>query len=191
MTKSPEIVALMIGRGGSSLPGKNVLPVHGTPLLLWAAAAAVRSRHIGRYYISSDDTDILSTAVRAGYRPILRPPELCTATAQSTDAVRHALRAIQVDGPVQVVVVQPPTSARLPTALLMIALVNYWPIRDYLRWFPVMKRRNTTRSAQRVLRQTAPCAPLLKQRGPCRPIVRICRPACSLIIRSGRCARQP
>lgn len=106
MSKSPKIVALMIGRGGSSLRGKNILPVHGVPLLLWAAAAAARSQHIGRYYISSDDDDIINTAARAGYVEIRRPPELCTATAQSTDAVRHALDIIERDGPVDIVVVQ-------------------------------------------------------------------------------------
>ncbi len=104
--KSSRIVGLMIGRGGSSLPGKNVLPVLGIPLLVWAAAAARRSRHIGRYYISSDDDDILATAERAGYTGIRRPAELSTATAQSTDAVRHALNIIEAEGVADIVVVQ-------------------------------------------------------------------------------------
>lgn len=106
MQKSKKIVALMIGRGGSSLKGKNVLPVHGVPLLLWSAAAANRSKYIGRYYISSDDDEIISTAGQAGYIEIRRPPELCTDTAQSTDAVRHALDIIEKDGPVDIVIVQ-------------------------------------------------------------------------------------
>ncbi|MFT5866962.1 MAG: CMP-N-acetylneuraminic acid synthetase [Gammaproteobacteria bacterium] len=106
MTKTLRIVALMIGRGGSSLPGKNILPVHNIPLLVWSAAAANSSRHIGRYYISSDDDDILNTAERAGYTKIRRPAELCTATAQSADAVRHALDIIEAEGPVDILVVQ-------------------------------------------------------------------------------------
>lgn len=106
MAKSERIVALMIGRGGSLLKGKNILPVHGVPLLLWTAAAARRSRYIGRHYISSDDDDIIRTAGLAGYREIRRPPELSTATAQSTDAVRHALDLIEREGPVDIVVVQ-------------------------------------------------------------------------------------
>ncbi|MCB4768353.1 hypothetical protein LGR54_07035 [Ancylobacter sp. Lp-2] len=106
MAKSERIAALMIGRGGSSLKGKNILPVHGVPLLQWAAAAAVRSRHVGRYFISSDDDDIISTAGKAGYKEIRRPPELCTPTAQSADAVIHALNIIEREGPVDIVVVQ-------------------------------------------------------------------------------------
>lgn len=106
MTKNPKIVALMIGRGGSSLAGKNILPVNGVPLLLWAAGAAIRSKHIGRYYISSDDDDIIRVAGTAGYREIRRPPELCTATAQSSDAVIHALNIIERDGAVDILVLQ-------------------------------------------------------------------------------------
>ena len=106
MVKSPLVAALMIGRAGSSLPRKNVLPVHGVPLLLWGAGAAHRSRHVGRYYISSDDDEIIATAAVAEYKEIRRPPYLCTATAQSSDAVVHALEVMERDGPLDVVVLQ-------------------------------------------------------------------------------------
>jgi len=101
-----RIAALMIGRGGSSLKNKNILPVHGHPLLLWSAAAARRSTFIGRYYMSSDSEDILSVARRAGYTSILRPPELATSTSQSSDVVRHALSVIEEENPVDIIVVQ-------------------------------------------------------------------------------------
>lgn len=100
------VAALMIGRGGSSLPDKNILPVLGHPLLHWTAAAARRSRYVSRFYVSSDDDKILNAAGQAGYQPIVRPPELASATAQSCDAVRHALDIIEKDGPVDVLVVQ-------------------------------------------------------------------------------------
>lgn len=106
MSKSKKFVALMIGRGGSSLKGKNILPVHGVPLLCWGAAAARGSKYIGRYFISSDDDDILDTAASAGYTKIRRPDELCTDTAQSSDAVRHAMKIIEAEGPVDILVVQ-------------------------------------------------------------------------------------
>jgi CMP-N-acetylneuraminic acid synthetase len=101
-----NVAALMIGRGGSSLKDKNILPVLGAPLLHWAAAAARRSRHIDRFYISSDCPRILETADEAGYVPIHRPAALATATAQSSDAVRHALDIMEGDGPIDILVVQ-------------------------------------------------------------------------------------
>jgi CMP-N-acetylneuraminic acid synthetase len=101
-----HVAALMIGRGGSSLKDKNILPVLGVPLLHWAAGAARRSRHVTRFYVSSDDARILETAGEAGYLPIPRPAELATATAQSSDAVRHAFEIMERDGPVDILVVQ-------------------------------------------------------------------------------------
>lgn len=106
MAKTPRIAALMIGRGGSSLPRKNVLPVFGIPLLVWTASAALQSRHIGRYFISSDDDEILQTAHKTGYTKIRRPAELSGPTAQSTDAVRHALNLIEGEHPVDILIVQ-------------------------------------------------------------------------------------
>lgn len=100
------VAALMIGRSGSSLKDKNVLPVLGAPLLHWAAAAARRSRYITRFYVSSDCPRILRTAGEVGYRPIERPAALATATAQSSDAVRHAFEIMERDGPIDVLVVQ-------------------------------------------------------------------------------------
>jgi len=102
----PQVAALMIGRGGSSLPDKNILPVLGVPLLMWAAGAARRSRYVSRFYVSSDDDKILATAGKAGYLPIRRPAELATPTAQSCDAVRHALDIIEQTAPVDILVVQ-------------------------------------------------------------------------------------
>lgn len=104
--KSERIVAIMIGRGGSSLKNKNILPVLGHPLLHWTAAAARRSKYIGRYYISSDDENILETASQAGYKKIERPSELATDAAQSWDAIRHAISFIEKEGPVDIIVVQ-------------------------------------------------------------------------------------
>lgn len=96
----------MIGRSGSTLPDKNIWPVLGKPLLHYTAAAARRSKYIGRFYVSSDCPKIIQTAGQAGYLPIVRPPELSTADAQSVDAVKHALTIIEKEGEVEFIVVQ-------------------------------------------------------------------------------------
>lgn len=114
----PRIVALMIGRGGSSLKDKNILPVFGRPLLHYTAAAARRSAHIGRFYVSSDDPKILEAAGQAGYVPIVRPPELSTPTSQSVDVVAHALTFIEKDGPADVVVVQHANVGTITTRMI-------------------------------------------------------------------------
>ena len=65
--RRPSVAALMIGRGGSSFKDKNILPVLGVPLLLWSASAARRSRHVTRFYCSSDCPRILETALAARF----------------------------------------------------------------------------------------------------------------------------
>jgi len=103
---SLKIIAIMIGRGGSSLKDKNILPVHGVPLLCFAAGAAKRSKYITDFYISSDCPKILSVAHDAGYKKINRPKYLSAPTAQSCDAIFHALEIIETKEMVDIVVVQ-------------------------------------------------------------------------------------
>ena len=101
-----NIIAIMIGRGGSSLKDKNILPVHGVPLLCYSAAAAKRSKYISDFYISSDCPKILKVASESGYKKILRPKHLSSATSQSCDAISHALEKIELEKKVDIVVVQ-------------------------------------------------------------------------------------
>lgn len=102
-----KVCALMIGRGGSSLKDKNILPVLNHPLLHWGAAASRRSKYIEHFYVSSDNDRILEIAGQAGFKPILRPEYLSSDTAKSADAVRHALDIIEGEiGEVDILVVQ-------------------------------------------------------------------------------------
>jgi CMP-N-acetylneuraminic acid synthetase len=101
-----RVAALIIGRGGSTLQDKNILPVFGRPLLHYTAAAARASSYIGRFYASSDCSRILDVAVRAGYTPIVRPEELSSPKSQSVDVVIHSLEFIEKIGPVDILVVQ-------------------------------------------------------------------------------------
>lgn len=113
-----RIAALIIGRGGSSLKNKNILPVFGKPLLHYTAAAARGSRYIGRFYASSDCPKILSAASAAGYKSIERPPELSTPTSQSVDVVNHAMKFIEQDGGFDILVVQHANVGTITTKMI-------------------------------------------------------------------------
>jgi CMP-N-acetylneuraminic acid synthetase len=148
-----KVVALMIGRGGSSLADKNILPVMGIPLLHWTAAAARASRYIDRFYVSSDCPRILATAGHAGYQPIERPPHLATATAQSSDAVRHAFDIMERDGPIDVLVVQHAnvgtvSSAQIDACIDLLladdAASSVVPAHQYPEYHPMRAKRVTS-----------------------------------------------
>lgn len=100
-----NIAALIIGRGNNTLTDKNIRLVHGRPLLHWPAMAAKNSKFINSFYISSDDEKILNAGAEVGFSVIKRPDELATPSAQSSDAVLHALEIMEKSGALDIVVV--------------------------------------------------------------------------------------
>ncbi len=91
-------VALLTGRGNNTLKDKNVLKVHGHPVLYYPAMAARRATHISDWYVSSDDAKILDAASAIGYRKIERPDYLALPTSLHIDAIYHALRVMEEQG---------------------------------------------------------------------------------------------
>ncbi len=125
-----NIASLIIGRGGSSLKDKNLLPILGHPLLHWTANAALKSEKINKFYISSDCKKILEAGKKAGYKCIERPPELATDSSQSSDSVSHALKEMMIDGKVDIVVVQHANVATITTEMIddcINILISYGP----------------------------------------------------------------
>jgi CMP-N,N'-diacetyllegionaminic acid synthase len=86
-------LGLTLGRGGSKgLPGKNVRPLHGRPLITWAIAAGLASRSLDRVLCSTDDDEI-AEACRAwgGDVPFRRPAEFAQDHSTDLDVFSHAL----------------------------------------------------------------------------------------------------
>lgn len=95
MIGNRRVIALIAARGGSKgLPGKNIAPCGGKPLIAWSVEAAQRSRCIDRTIVTSDDRSILAAAEAAGAEvPFIRPAALATDEARMDDVVIHALEA--------------------------------------------------------------------------------------------------
>jgi CMP-N,N'-diacetyllegionaminic acid synthase len=102
MYEGRRILALIPARGGSKgLPGKNVLPLAGKPLIAWTVEQALASTFVDRVVVSTDDSAIAKVAAAAGADvPFMRPPELASETSPTMDAVRHALEALAAQGDV-------------------------------------------------------------------------------------------
>ncbi len=113
-----NIASLIIGRGGSSLKDKNILPILGHPLLHWTANAAIKSNKINKFFISSDCQKILKEGEKAGYKSIKRPKKLATDTSQSCDSVLHALQEMNIDEEIDIVVVQHANVATITTEMI-------------------------------------------------------------------------
>lgn len=91
-----KTVAIIPARGGSKgLPGKNIHPVAGRPLLAWSILQAAASERVECVYVSTDDPDIASVARAYGAGVIDRPAELSGDRATSESALLHAVGVLE------------------------------------------------------------------------------------------------
>ncbi len=91
-------LAVIPARGGSKgVPGKNLAPIAGVPLVARAIRAALAAERIDAVAVSTDDPAILSLAEAEGAAPVARPAEISGDTASSESAVLHALDFLRRD----------------------------------------------------------------------------------------------
>ncbi len=93
----PNIVAFIFARGGSKgLPGKNVRPLNGVPLIGHAIRCARQVPAVRRVIVSTDDDEIALVARSEGAEvPFLRPAQLASDTASEFAAWRHAVDFVE------------------------------------------------------------------------------------------------
>lgn len=84
---------LALGRGGSQgLPGKNVRPLGGHPLIAWSVAAGMLAQGVSRVLCSTDNDAIAEAAHGAGAEvPFRRPASIATGSATDLDVFSHAV----------------------------------------------------------------------------------------------------
>lgn len=120
---APEDIFLLIpARGGSKgLPGKNLKPLAGRPLIQWTIDAALRSEISTQVWVSTDDPEIAQVARQSGAEaPFLRPAPLASDTASTLDVALHALDYLKASGkgcPNYVGLLQPTSPLRTPADL--------------------------------------------------------------------------
>lgn len=112
MIHGKSVLALITGRGGSKgVPGKNILPIGGKPLIQWTIDAARASKYVDRLILSSDDEAIMAVAAAGGCEvPFRRSAHLASDTASSIDVVVDALE--RVSGHDIVLLLQPTSPLR-------------------------------------------------------------------------------
>lgn len=88
--------AFIFARGGSKgLPGKNIMPLVGKPLLLYSIDIALESPSIEKVFVSTDDQVIAEVAKLRGAIVIERPAELATDTSPEWLSWRHAIEWVR------------------------------------------------------------------------------------------------
>lgn len=88
-----SVLAIVPARAGSKgVPGKNIHPLAGQPLLAYSVVAGLRCAAVDRVLLSTDSEHLASVGKAYGAEvPFLRPADLATDTATDIGYVRHAL----------------------------------------------------------------------------------------------------
>jgi len=102
MYKNKKILSLIAARGGSKgLPGKNIKPFLGKPLLVWSIEQAKESRYIDKVVVSTDNEQIASVSKDYGAEvPFIRPKALAKDGSSVFDVIIHALNFLKKKGEV-------------------------------------------------------------------------------------------
>lgn len=92
-----EILAIIPARGGSKgIPGKNIKPFAGYPLIAWTIAASRTAAAVSRTIVSTDSMEIKHVAEQYGAEvPFLRPAELATDSSQTEPTLLHVLNTLK------------------------------------------------------------------------------------------------
>lgn len=108
----PKVLGVILARGGTQwVPGVNLRPLAGRPLIEWTIQAGLGAQSIDRLIVSTNDDDIIDVARACGCDvPFKRPAQLATDTSDSMSVVRHALG--EVTGYDFVVLLQPTSPLR-------------------------------------------------------------------------------
>jgi CMP-N,N'-diacetyllegionaminic acid synthase len=93
------IAALIPARGGSKgVPRKNVRSIGGHPLIAYSIMACRLSEQIEQVFVSTDDSEIATTARNYGaIVPFLRPAEYATDSSGDQEVIKHFFENIEVD----------------------------------------------------------------------------------------------
>ena len=99
MTQPGRVLAVVPARGGSKgLPGKNVRPLGGLPLIAHTLLLARMCAGVHRAVVSTDSIEIANVARQfGGDVPFMRPPELGRDDTPIWPVLQHALATVEAE----------------------------------------------------------------------------------------------
>lgn len=116
MNQESNILVIIPARGGSKgVPGKNIKPLAGKPLIYYTIEAAREVFPDEQILASTDSEEIKACVEKTGLKvPFLRPPELATDTAGTYEVLLHAINYVETIGysPDVIILLQPTSPFR-------------------------------------------------------------------------------
>ncbi|MEP4034020.1 acylneuraminate cytidylyltransferase family protein [Roseibium polysiphoniae] len=124
-----KCIAIIPARGGSkAVPGKNLKPLAGKPLIGWSIEEALKVESISKVIVSTDDEEIAEVSRSFGAEvPFLRPEALAGDSVHAFHVILHYINWVRERGEVE----SDAIAMLLPTAPLR----RHWHISKALNLF--------------------------------------------------------
>src|SRR5687767_6495291 len=91
----PTALAIVPVRGGSvGVPGKNMRPLAGRPLIWHTLQAAKQARSVADVYVATESEEIASFAQQNGVKVLMHSAELSGPTASTFPVIQQAVRRL-------------------------------------------------------------------------------------------------
>jgi len=91
-------IAIIPARGGSKrVPGKNLVEIHGKPLLAYTIETALKWNRFDEVYVNSENQAILMCGSKFGARTYKRPYELSIDKAKVLDVVKEQISTMRLN----------------------------------------------------------------------------------------------
>jgi N-acylneuraminate cytidylyltransferase len=131
------LAAFIPARGGSKrIPGKNIRPFFGHPLLAYAIQGARDARILfDGIYVSSDSPEVGEAAMQYGATWIHRPDEYATDTSPDAEWIAHALGEVPCE---QYAILRPTNPFR--TGAMIQRGFETWDQRSHLKAVDIVKQ---------------------------------------------------
>ena len=89
-------VSIIPARGGSKgIPGKNIKPLAGRPLITYTISHSLNSKLIDETYVTTDDIKIKKVALEAGAKVIDRPKKIAEDKTPIEPVLKHAINQLE------------------------------------------------------------------------------------------------
>ena len=92
------ILGITPARGDSKgIPRKNIKTICGKPLLAWTIEAALNSKLLDDYVVSTEDTEIAQLAKKYGAKVLQRPVELASDETTTLSVLQNVIEQVRAD----------------------------------------------------------------------------------------------
>jgi len=93
-----KVLGITAAREGSKgVPGKNIRPINGVPLLAYTIREAKKSKRISRYVVSTDGEEIAAVAKQYGAEVQMRPERLSEDDTPMIDVIQYVTKQCEAE----------------------------------------------------------------------------------------------